>query len=169
MKKTVFCVVVISVILLCSCSSGVGMAEILAYQPGDFTARIADAENGEFSAVLTKRGGEVTLEFTAPVELEGVRYEKTGEGLFVCAGEMKIKLDGEFGRVEKIFGCFSLDAGGGWKISAVKLGGADVYKCSTNDTVAYFDKNTFCPYRIENRGVKIDVLSFDGIKTKAAE
>ncbi|MBQ9510159.1 MAG: hypothetical protein IJR55_00420 [Clostridia bacterium] len=169
MKKILFWLILLSALLLSSCSSGIGMADILSYQNGDFSAKISEACDGGFAANIAKEGEGITLEIISPAELEGVRYEMRGGEFYICTGNMRIKLDGGAEKIENVFGCFMLDAGGGWKISTSKAGGTDVYKCVSGDTVAYFDKVTRCPYRIERGNVKIDILSFDGIKQNAAE
>ena len=169
MKKAVFIFVFLISLTFCSCAGGADMTQLLSYQPKDFTARINVSGDGEFSAELKKTGELIAMEMLSPDEISGVVYELSGGELFIKAGDVKIKLDGEAEKPMTVFSCFALAADSGWKISSEKLGGAAIYKCVSSDATVYFDKTSLCPYRFEKNGLKIDVLSFEVINHGGAE
>ena len=169
MKKVLFILFFAMTFVLCSCSRAVGMSELLLYQEKDFSARVNVSGGGGFSAELKKTGDVMTLDILLPEEISGIGYVLSGGELFVRAGDMKIKLDGGAETSAAVFSCFGLRADAGWKISAVKTGGAETYMCVSSDTTVYYDKTSFCPYRFEKNGIGIDVLSFEVINRDGAE
>ena len=169
MKKGIFVLFFVTAFVLCSCSGGIGMAELISYQTKDFSARVNVSGGVDFSAELKKRGDIMTLDILSPEEISGTGYVLSEGELFVKTGDMKIKLDGGAEKISALFSCFGLRADAGWKISAVKTGGVETYMCVSSDATAYYDKTSLCPYRFEKNDLKIDVLSFEVINPDNAE
>ena len=145
------------------------MSELLSYQMGNFKARVSVSGDGGFSAELKKTGDKMTLDLISPEEISGTCYVFSGGELFICSGNVKIKLDGGAEKPTEVFECFELPTDAGWKISEVKLGGTETLMCVSSEATIYFDKISHCPYKIEKNGVTADVLSFEVINVGEAE
>lgn len=170
MKKIILSVLLLSFLFLCSCGGGASMKELLKYQSGDFKAGVSISDGGEFEAVIKKEGETYSVTIVAPAETAGLSYVSEDGQLYLCYEEIKIPVSASapFSASEWV-AAFRLEPSDGWKITSESPGGANVYKCVTENAAVYIDRVTHSPYRIEYRGAFIDISSFEVIKQSSAE
>lgn len=158
MKKIFAILMVVGLFVFCSCEERPAMRELLAYQEGDFSCEAVLSGERPIKLTISRTRNEMRIR---PDEMEyigEVEFVFEGKNAWLCAGEAKIKLEQiRLQRLHAVYEAFTLDSARAWRITNERLGGIEIYKCTSDDIVLYIDARTQLPLKIINGDEAIDV------------
>jgi|GEM_PF-1484164 len=161
MKKILAAIIIIAVLAVPSCAN-VSMKDILAFQNGDYAAKLIVADENDPTEIdVTKYGSAYTFTVDGKYTFvyNGEKWQLSYNGLTVPLSGDTLKRS----LPKKLLDALSAPCDGSWSIIEESADGTQLYicDCTARNVKFYIDSGTLLPVKIICGDTGFDVVKFE--------
>ncbi len=175
MRKILIALLLVCIITLSSCSSGVDAAEYLSLLDGKYSVNATITEDGtEYTVRMSREAdGEFKVVFAQPDVLWGMGYGFDGEDSYLIYNDMSIALQDSILETGAATGIYRwrklMSTDGEFGAKRVSVDGVQCIMLEDGERKIYFTENDKKLYKLEGGNTNIVFAEFIGNGTGGAE